>query len=51
VLAPFVATAIVGMLVGKSLAERLSGATLTRAFAAVLVVVGLAVAAQSALAP
>lgn len=44
VLGPFVATAVVGGVAGKAVAERLSGRTLERAFAVLLVLVGGAVA-------
>ena len=47
VIAPFTAAAIVASLVAKRVACRLSGTTLSRAFAVVLGVVGLFVAVQS----
>jgi uncharacterized membrane protein YfcA len=50
VVAPFTAAAIVGTLLGTRVADRLPGRTLTRAFAALLVVVGAVVAVESVLA-
>ena len=50
VVGPFAVTAIVASLVAKRLASGLSGVALGRAFAALLTVVGLFVAAQSAVA-
>lgn len=47
VIVPFTVAAIVGAVVGKRLADRLSGTLLTRAFAIMLMVVGGLVAAQS----
>jgi uncharacterized membrane protein YfcA len=47
VIAPFTAAAIVASLVAKRVAAKLSGTTLSRAFAVVLGVVGLFVAIQS----
>ena len=47
VIAPFALAAIVGTVVGKRIADRLSGAVLTRSFAVMLVAVGLFVAAES----
>lgn len=50
VVAPFTLAAVAGTLVGRRVADRLSGATLTRAFAALLVAVGVFVGAQSLIA-
>lgn len=50
VVAPFTAAAIVGSLLGKRVADRLPTTALTRAFAALLVVVGLYVGARASLA-
>lgn len=50
VVGPFAVTAIVASLIAKRVAGRLSGVTLGRAFAAMLTVVGLFVAAQSVVA-
>lgn len=47
VIVPFTAAAIAGSLLGKRLSERVSGATLTRAFAALLVVVAGYVAVRA----
>jgi uncharacterized protein len=47
VIVPFTVAAVVGTLAGKRLADRFSGLALTVGFAAVLVVVGLGVAAES----
>lgn len=47
VIVPFTVAAVVGTLAGKRIADRLSGLALTVGFAAVLVVVGLGVAAES----
>lgn len=47
VIVPFTVAAIVGAVVGKRLADRLSGTVLTRAFAIMLMAVGGLVAAQS----
>ncbi|SDY80015.1 hypothetical protein SAMN05661080_04642 [Modestobacter sp. DSM 44400] len=47
VILPFTAAAIAGSLAGKKVADRLSGTTLTRAFAALLVAVALYTATQS----
>jgi uncharacterized membrane protein YfcA len=49
-LLPFTVAAVVGTVVGKRIADRLSGATLTRGFAVLLLVVGLFVAVESVLA-
>lgn len=48
VLAPFAVAAIAASLAGKRVADRLSGTTLTRAFAVLLILVGGFVAAQAA---
>jgi len=50
VVTPFAVAAIAGTLLGKRVADRFSGATLTRAFAVMLVLVGLFVGAESVLA-
>jgi uncharacterized protein len=50
VIVPFTVVAVVGTLIGKRVADRFSGATLTRAFAVMLTLVGIAVGAQSLLA-
>lgn len=50
VIVPFTVAAVAGSLLGKRVGERLSAATLTRAFAVMLVLVGLAVGVQSAVA-
>lgn len=50
VIVPFTAAAIIGSLAGKKVADRLSGTTLTRAFAVVLIAVAGLVAVQSGLA-
>jgi uncharacterized membrane protein YfcA len=47
IIAPFALAAIVGTVVGKQIADRLSGALLTRSFAVMLVAVGLFVAVES----
>ena len=47
VILPFTATAIVGSLAGKRVADRVRGDTLTRAFAVLLVLVALGTAASS----
>ena len=47
VVMPFTLAAVVGTLVGKRIADRLSGATLANAFAVMLAVVGIAVGVQS----
>ena len=47
VIAPFTVAAVVGTFVGKRVADRLSGATLARSFAVMLLVVGLFVGAES----
>jgi hypothetical protein len=47
VVVPFTLAAVAGTLVGRRVADRLSGAVLTRAFAALLVAVGVFVGAQS----
>jgi uncharacterized protein len=47
VIAPFTVAAIVASLVAKRVSSRLSGTTLTRAFAVLLVLVGLFVAGES----
>jgi uncharacterized protein len=49
VIAPFTVVAVVGTLIGKRIADRFTGATLTRAFAVMLALVGIAVGAQSLL--
>ncbi|WP_281689547.1 sulfite exporter TauE/SafE family protein [Pseudonocardia thermophila] len=49
VVAPFTAAAVIGSLVGRTVAGRLSGTTLTRAFAVLLVVVGVVVGIESVL--
>lgn len=50
VIGPFTAVAVLGALGGKLVADRLSGAALNRAFAILLVVVGLFVGVQSVVA-
>jgi uncharacterized membrane protein YfcA len=50
VIAPFAVAAVIGTLIGKRVADRLSGATLARAFAVLLVLVGLFVGTQSLIA-
>lgn len=50
VVAPFTVAAVVGTFLGKRVADRLTGAALTRAFAVMLVLVGLFVGAQSVIA-
>jgi hypothetical protein len=50
VIVPFTVAAVAGTLVGRRVADRLSGAVLTRAFAALLVAVGLFVGVQSLIA-
>jgi uncharacterized protein len=50
VIVPFTAVAVIGTLIGKRVGDRFSGSTLTRAFAVMLALVGLAVGAQSLLA-
>ncbi len=50
VIVPFTVVAVLGTLLGKRVADRFSGATLTRAFAVMLALVGIAVGAQSLLA-
>ena len=50
VVAPFTLAAVAGTLVGRRVADRLSSAVLTRAFAALLVAVGLLVGVQSLIA-
>jgi uncharacterized protein len=47
IIAPFTVAAALGTLLGKGVAGRLSGATLTRSFAVVLVLVGLFVGVHS----
>lgn len=47
VIAPFTVAAVVGTFLGKRVADKLSGATLTTAFAVMLVAVGIFVGAQS----
>jgi uncharacterized membrane protein YfcA len=47
VIAPFAVAAVIGTLAGRRLADRLSGATLVRGFAVMLVAVGLFVGAES----
>jgi uncharacterized membrane protein YfcA len=47
VIAPFTLAAVIGTLAGKRVACRLSGAVLTRAFAVLLVAVGVFVAVES----
>lgn len=47
---PFTAAAVVGSLLGKKVADRVAGSTLTRAFAVLLVVVALYVATRAVLA-
>lgn len=47
--APFAAAAVLGTLAGKRVADRSSGPTLSRAFAALLLAVGASVAVQSVL--
>ncbi len=50
VIAPFTIAAVVGTLIGKRVADKLSGATLTNAFAVMLVAVGIFVGVQSLIA-
>lgn len=50
VVAPFTVAAVLGTVAGKRIADRLSSATLTRAFALVLIALGVFVAAESLLA-
>jgi uncharacterized membrane protein YfcA len=50
VIGPFAIAAVIGTLVGKRIADRLSGATLARAFAILLVLVGVFVGTQSLIA-
>jgi uncharacterized protein len=50
VIAPFTVAAVVATFVGKRVADRLSGAVLARAFAVLLMLVGLFVATESLLA-
>ncbi|RZT75443.1 hypothetical protein EV383_6183 [Pseudonocardia sediminis] len=47
IIVPFTIAAIVGTLLGKKVTDRFSGAALSRAFAVMLVLVGLFVAAES----
>lgn len=47
VLGPFVALAVAGALLGKVVADRVSGTVLTRAFAVLLIVVGLVVGVET----
>jgi uncharacterized protein len=47
VVVPFTVLAVIGSLLGKRVADRLSGETLTRAFAAMLILVGGYVAVQA----
>lgn len=47
VVAPFTIAAVAGTLVGKLVADRLSGAVLTRSFAVLLIAVGVGVGTQS----
>jgi hypothetical protein len=47
VIAPFTLVAVAGALIGKRVADSLSGATLTRSFAVMLLVVGIFVGFQS----
>lgn len=47
VIAPFTIAAVLGTLIGKRVADRLSGAALTKSFAVMLVAVGLFVGIQS----
>jgi uncharacterized membrane protein YfcA len=47
VLLPFTLAAVLGTILGKRVADRLSGATLRRAFAVLLILVGVAVAVES----
>lgn len=47
IILPFALAAIAGSVAGKRVADRLSGATLTRSFAVMLVAVGGLVGAQS----
>ncbi|GAA4543802.1 sulfite exporter TauE/SafE family protein [Pseudonocardia xishanensis] len=49
VIAPFTIAAVLGTVVGKRIADRLSGEVLTRAFAVLLLAVGLGVGVQSLL--
>ncbi|GAY10965.1 sulfite exporter TauE/SafE family protein [Pseudonocardia sp. N23] len=50
VIAPFTIAAVLGTLLGKRVADRLSGATLTKSFAGMLVAVGIFVGIQSLIA-
>jgi uncharacterized membrane protein YfcA len=50
VIVPFTVAAVIGTLIGKRGADKLSGATLARAFAVLLVLVGLFVGTQSLIA-
>jgi uncharacterized membrane protein YfcA len=50
VVIPFTVAAVAGTLIGKRVADKLSGATLARAFAVLLLAVGLFVATESVLA-
>jgi len=50
VIGPFTAAAIVASLVAKRISRRLSGTTLTRAFAVMVGIVGLFVAVESVVA-
>lgn len=50
VIAPFTLTAIIGSLLGKKVADRVNATTLTRAFAALLVLVAVYVATRAGLA-
>jgi uncharacterized membrane protein YfcA len=47
VIAPFTIAAVVGTLIGKRVADKLSGAALTRSFAVMLLAVGIFVAVES----
>lgn len=47
VIAPFTIAAVLGTLIGKRVADKLSGATLTKSFAVMLVAVGVFVGVQS----
>jgi uncharacterized membrane protein YfcA len=47
VLVPFTLAAVLGTFLGKRVADRLSGSTLRRAFAVLLILVGVAVAVES----
>jgi uncharacterized membrane protein YfcA len=50
VIAPFTVAAVTGTLIGKRIADRLTGATLANAFAVMLVAIGLFVGVQSIIA-